>query len=507
MTQARYPARVASPGMAYGTLRRDRTGASYNGEPAAGVIAAVLAASTQLRTLQARSAGLGSDILEFQLALLEDDGLVREVLEAADASGDPAQGVRAVFGAQIAEFAGADSERFAARAADLADLRDRLLAALEGTSGAADDWPEATILLAEDMTPSRFLSLDRANVIGIVDRHGSTASHVALLARSHGVPMLVSAGAVANDADARPVLLDAERGELLIEPEPGLLMHPGARTPSSLVPESEGEGPAITPRGETVQIHLTVNALDTLGHAPASWFDGIGLVRSELLIRDTATLRDGEAQADLYRPLFDWAGDLPVTVRLIDAGGDKHVPGLSPAGDERGARLLMQHKDVLRAQMSAILQAADGRAARIMVPMITRTAEMEFFRAEFERAGGAQSAALLGMMVETPAAALEIASFDADFYALGTNDLTQYTLAAARESDQAGDFRKMAPAVVRLVGMVVDHAAAAGKPVTVCGDVAATPAALGRLLERGVRSFCVPPRLAPRFKQFIRTGG
>jgi phosphotransferase system enzyme I (PtsI) len=506
MTSARYPARVASPGMAYGTLRRDRSGAGHNGEPAAGVIPAILAAAGQLRALQSRSSGLGSDILEFQLALLEDDHLAREMLEAADASGDPARGVREVLGAQIADFAGSASEQFSARAADLADLRDRLLGALAGSDGADEDWPEATILLAEDMTPSRFLSLDRANVIGIVDRHGSTASHVALLARSHGMPMLVDAGAIANDCDARPVLLDGEKGELLIEPEPGLLIQPGAHTPASLVPDSEGAGPAVTPQGATVQVHLTVNALDTLGHAPAAWFDGIGLVRSELLIRDAYTLRDAVAQADLYRPLLAWAGDLPVTIRLIDAGGDKQVAGLSPAGDERGARLLMEHKDVLRAQLSAILQAADGRPVRIMVPMITRTVEMDFFRAELDRAGGAQSAAQLGMMVETPAAALEIASFDADFYALGTNDLTQYTLAAARESDRAGDFREMAPAVVRLVGMVIEHAAATGKPATVCGDVAPTPEALGRLLDAGVRSFCVPPRLAPRFKQFIRTG-
>lgn len=506
MTSARYPARVASPGMAYGTLRRDRSGASQSGEPAAGVVPAILAAATQLRALQVRSSGLGSDILEFQIALLEDDDLVREVLEAAAASGDPAQAVREVLGKRIAQFSGSDSERFAARAVDLADLRDRLLGALEGNTGGADDWPEATILLAEDMTPSRFLSLDRANVIGIVDRHGSTASHVALLARSHGMPMLVSAGSIANDCDARPVLLDAEKGELLIEPGPGRLIQPGAHNLASLTPDSEGAGPAITPEGETVRIHLTVNALDTLAHAPAAWFDGIGLVRSELLIRDAHTLRDADAQAELYRPLFAWAGDLPVTIRLLDAGGDKQVPGLPPAGDERGARLLMRHADVLAAQLSAILRAADGRAARIMVPMVTRPDEMDFFRAELDRAGGGHSPALLGMMVETPAAALEIARFDADFYALGTNDLTQYTLAAARESDVAGDFREMASAVVRLVGMVVDHAAATGKPVTVCGDVAPTSAALGRLLEAGVRSLCVPPRLAPRFKQFIRTG-
>lgn len=517
MSEVRHPARVASPGLAYGTLRFDRTDPGERGEPVDGVVAAIMAAAAQLRGLQARTHGLGAEILDFQLELLADDGLILELLQALEAGATSHQAIDRVFGEQIATYSASSNERFASRSADLADLRDRLHRALNGKYGASEGWPGETILLVQDLTPSRFLALDRSRVIGIVDRHGSTASHVALLARSEGLPMLVGAEIPAEVEDGLKVLLDGERGELVIDP--AAERRPRCAPPPSATDgdgaDGDGAGAAMLPGGETVAIQLTVNSLGALDSVPSAWFDGIGLVRSELLIRDARMLGDAEAQVGLYRPLFDWAGERPVTIRLIDAGGDKEVPGIALSGADagflglRGARLLMRRPQVLRTQLAAILVAAEGRAVRIMVPMVTLPEEMAFFRAELahalEAAGADRARVMLGMMIETPAAALQVADFDADFYSLGTNDLTQYTLAASREADVLSGREGLPDAVLELVRRAVDHARERGRPVTMCGDVGPSAAGLGRLLRCGVRSFCVPPRLVAPFKHFIRT--
>lgn len=506
----RYAGTAASEGAVYGTLYRDAAPSVQSGRPAAGVAGAIIETAMQLRVLQAGASELGSDILEFQLALLEDDGLILKLLEAS-ADGDAKHSVSGVFDREIASYRAAKNERFAARAADLADLRDRLVRALDGTPVENAKPPPGAILITAEMTPSRFLELNRASIVGIVDQKGSPASHVALLARAEGVPMLVGVGPVADDCEGRPAFLDANTGELVVDPVESVA--PGNPVATD-VPDTEGTGPAILPDGSAVEINLTVNALASLAAAPREWFDAIGLVRTELLIRGPQDLTRSDLQAELYRPLFDWAEGKPVTIRLLDGGGDKQVPGFVPPRGQggflgvRGARLLVRRSDVLRAQLAAILMAAEDRPVRILVPMVTLPEEMRIFRAEFNRAvdeAGARSA-MLGMMVETPAAALDIAAFDADFFALGTNDLAQYALAASRGGDVLPIGDETPAPVLELVRMVVDHGAASGRPVSLCGDVSASPGSLGRLLGCGVRSFCVPARFAPRLKRFIRTG-
>lgn len=511
----RYAGTVASQGAAYGTLRRDTAPAGRTARPAAGLSGAVVETALQLRALQSSASGLGSDILEFQLALIEDDGLILKLLETAAAEGAE-RSIEKVFNDEIAGYRKAKSERFAARAADLADLKRRLLSALAGAAAGATHYPAGSILIADEMTPSRFLELDRANIAGIVDQKGSAASHVALLARSEGVPMLTAAGPLPAECEGRPALLDANAGELVIDPETAPALRRAGKSPAQDVPDTEGEGPAILTDGAAVEVNLIVNSLASLASAPRTWFDGIGLVRTELLIRDAQDLHDADLQAELYRPLFDWADGRPVTIRLLDGGGDKQVPGFAPPQGQggflgvRGARLLIRRSDVLRAQLAAILDAAASRPVRVMVPMVTAPEEMRIFRAEFNRAvedtGADPATAMLGMMVETPAAALEIAAFDADFFALGTNDLAQYVLAASRGGDVLPAGGETPSPVLRLVRDVVDHAAAAGLPVSLCGDVSASPGSLGRLLGCGVRSFSIPARFAPRLKRFIRTG-
>jgi len=513
-----FAGRVASPGVAAGILRRDMPLPPGTGRAANGLVGAIAMALGQLSALQASARGLGSDIVQFQIEMLEDERFVLELLEAAIAGGDAEAAVAAVLGEQIDAFAQSGSETFSARAADLADLRDRLLAALRGTVRDTAELPEGTILLVEELVPTRFLELDLRKVSGIVDQRGSTASHVALLARSEGIPMLVDTGALDEALEGQAVTLDAATGRLLLGSAPGPAELEEGQPPA--IADREGEGAALTPQGRRIAVNLIVNALSVLEEAPPGWFDGIGLVRTELLMHDETVLTGEDAQAALYAPLFDWAQGKPVSIRLFDGGGDKPLPGLSvpreanPFLGVRGARLLMRHPEVVATQLRAILRAAAGRPVRILVPMVTLPAEMEFFRAALASAISALGAdagpdsrkAMLGMMVETPAAALEPGSFDADFFALGTNDLVQYTLAAARDSDalELGD--ALPEVVLALIRRVVEHGERSGREVTLCGDVSGRSTQLRQLLDCGVHSFSVPKRFAPQLKHFIRNG-
>jgi phosphotransferase system enzyme I (PtsI) len=483
--------------------------------PATTVIAAVTATLQQLKTLQQAAGDLGSEILQFQVEMLEDDIFVRELLERAAVSHSLHEAIQTVLDDHIRAFLGSETETFAARSADLADLRDRLVATFRPHEVTDAGLPEGTILLVEDLTPSRFLETDWSRIRGIAAQAGSIASHVALLARSKAVPMLVGLDEVDPAALNRPVLLDAVSGKLIVDPEPAELDLNGAGS------EGEGESQegaselARRPDATHIRVNLSVNSLADLDQVPREWFDGIGLVRTELMMTDPGDLLREEAQAEAYRRLFDWAGDLPVTIRLFDAGGDKPIAGFSPAAESnpflgtRGARILAKRPDVLRTQYSAILRAAANRPVRILVPMLTLPREMTLFREHLDELVEARHVApgsvSLGMMVETPSAVLEIGNFVADFFAIGTNDLLQYTLAASRDNAALDFGDDLAPAVIDLIGRVAREAERRGTDVTLCGDAATSRVQLRQILDCGIRAIAIPGRFAPSVKQFIRS--
>lgn len=517
MTRRVYAGRIASKGIASGTLWRDADPQLAAVRPATTVIAAVAATIRQLTALQRAAGKLGSDILQFQVEMLEDDVFIAELLESA-AKKDPRGAIETVMNGQIQHFLSSDAETFAARALDLTDLRDRLLANFAGgrphPRGA--EMPEGAILVAEDLTPSRFLELDWSKVKAVAAQAGSAASHVALLARAQSVPMLVGVGKIDPSMAGRPALLDAVSGKLIVDPEPAELSALAPNSDSVVVADDEALGSAILPGGEQVEVHLSVNALTALDQAPREWFDGIGLVRTELLLRGPEDMLDEDFQADSYRRLFAWAGEHPVTIRVFDAGGDKPIPGFSLTGEPnpflgtRGARILARRPDVLQTQYAAILKAAAGRLVRILIPMLSLPREMVYFRDMLRKVatehGLEASRASLGMMVETPSAALEVDKFGADFFSIGTNDLIQYTLAASRDGN-ALDFGDDVPAaVLELIARVVEHAGRVGADVSLCGDAATSPVQLKRILECGIRSIAIPGKFAPRVKHLIRHG-
>jgi phosphotransferase system enzyme I (PtsI) len=516
MTRRVHAGRVASKGVAPGILRRDRPARTAPARPATSLIGAIATTLQQLNSLQGSAGRLGSEILQFQIEMLEDDVFVSELLDRAAELKNAQKAIQAVLNEQIGTLLQSDSETFATRATDLADLRDRLLASFGQHDEKNDATPGETILLVHDITPSRFLEMDWTKVKGVVAQAGSTASHVALLARSHCVPMLVGIGEVEQSMLERPVLLDAISGRLIVDPEPAELELAAPAIHSVAVSEEEGFGPAILPDGSQFRVNLSVNSLAALDEAPREWFDGIGLVRTELLLRDPEDLVREDAQTETYRRLFDWAEDRPVTIRLFDAGGDKMIRGFSLDGEAnaflgtRGARLLAKRPDVLLKQYRAILAAAAGRPVRILIPMLTLPREMPYFREALQQAIEQRRAdpasVSLGMMVETPSAAIEIGKFGADFFAIGTNDLIQYTLAVSRDNNVLDFSDEIAPAVLDLIARVAKEANRRGSDVTLCGDAVTSRVQLKQILECGIRSIAIPGRFAPRFKHFIRHG-
>jgi phosphotransferase system enzyme I (PtsI) len=508
----RIEGRSAAPGIALGPLMRlapVKHDAGQHRSPAEEHQALVdaLAASQVDLTVLAREAGGGDAeaILSFQIALLEDDSLVAPAF-ARIASGEAADRAwSAAIGGEIASYEQASDLYFRARASDLRDLRDRVLRHLAGE--ADQTLPAGVIVAAEDMPPSTFLANDWRGG-GLVLRRGSPSSHVAILARSRGVPMIVGVDVdhLENGADA---VLDGDAGLLIVDPDTDMrASYRQRRAEQSQARQAVASfsGPALTAAGEPVRVMINVTGLAELRDIDPAHVDGIGLMRTEFLFQGREKLPTEEEQYQIYSRMLEWAGDRPVTIRTLDAGGDKPIAGLTQPGDinpflgVRGVRLSLRHLDVFREQLRALARAAVAGNLKVMVPMVTIPAELDRCRALLEQAvedlhreGREAQLPLLGMMVEVPAAALTIEDFNADFFSIGSNDLIQYVAAASRDEPQLADLARPSRAVFNLIGHVVEYADRSGLETSLCGDLAGDPEQVAALLDQGLRTLSVAP--------------
>jgi phosphoenolpyruvate-protein phosphotransferase (PTS system enzyme I) len=262
----------------------------------------------------------------------------------------------------------------------------------------------------------------------------------------------------------------------------------------------------MTASGERVQVMINVTGLAELMDIDPSQVDGIGLMRTEFLFQERDKLPTEEEQYRIYRQMTEWAAGKPVTIRTLDAGGDKPIAGLTEPGDlnpflgVRGVRLSLRRLDVFRVQLRALARASLAGNLKVMIPMVTVPEELDRCRALFQDAVDElhrerQEAALppLGMMVEVPAAALTIEDFNADFFSIGSNDLIQYVSAASRDEPQLADLARPSRAVFDLIRHVVDHASRINRDASLCGDLAGEPAQVAALLDQGLRIFSVAP--------------
>ena len=490
--RAAYAGRPASPGLALGPVivdrkagPRERVAGSVEDERAA-LESALAAATASLAELMQSTGGDAAEIIEFQLALAEDDTLSAPAF-AEIATGTPAHEAWAgAVDVLVSDYQAAEEEYFRARAADLTDLRDRVLGTLSGVGELDAGLPEGAILLAEDVTPSRFLSLDWTGR-GIALTGGSTTSHVAMLARSRGVPMLVAIGAV-EAGDGEIALLDAETGRLVVAPDAdecsGIAEHMARRNEQAEFDANEARRPAVTAGGEEIAVMINVADPAELDAIDPEICDGIGLARTELMFLGAGGLPDEETQLAAYQRLIAWAGSRPVTVRTLDAGGDKPIPGYTLDGESnsflgvRGVRLSLAHPDVFRVQVRALLRAAAEGDIRIMIPMVSVPAEMKRVKTivaeEADRLAGLgvpHRVPPVGIMVEVPSAALALERFDTDFASIGSNDLTQLILGVDRDSEiLAPLFDERNEAVKSAIRQLIAVAHDKGRKVGICGQ-------------------------------------
>jgi phosphotransferase system enzyme I (PtsI) len=367
------------------------------------------------------------------------------------------------------------------------------------------------------MPPSTFLATDWREG-GLALRRGSPSSHVAILARSRGVPMIVGIDLDRLD-DGSEAVLDGDAGLLIVDPDTDTrtaYCQRRAEQAEARKAMASFNGPAHTATGELVRVMINVTGLAELATLDPGHVDGIGLMRTEFLFHGRDKLPTEEEQYRIYRRMLEWAGDKPVTIRTLDAGGDKPIAGLTQPDDMnpflgvRGVRLSLRRPDVFRAQLRALARAAVAGNLKVMIPMVTVPEELDRCRALFQQAcdelrreGIDAQMPPLGMMVEVPAAALTIEDFNADFFSIGSNDLIQYVAAASRDEPQLADLTRPSRAVFGLIGHVVKYANQVGRETSLCGDLAGDPGQVAALLDQGLRILSVTPGVLGAVKAAI----
>jgi phosphotransferase system enzyme I (PtsI) len=413
--------------------------------------------------------------------------------------------------AEALGYEAAEDEYFRARAGDLRDIRDRVLDHLEGRTSQAEV-PPGAIVAAVDLPPSRFLAIDWSRGGALVLTGGSPTSHVAMLARSRRVPTLVALQADLAEL-AGEALVDASRGVLILNPGSDAQRdHAQAALAAAnghAAAQRAATQPAHTADGTRVRVLLNLADPRELEALDPALCDGIGLVRTELLFHARTGLPDEDSQYAVYRRLVQWAQGRPVTIRTLDAGGDKPIPGLTVDGEAnpflgvRGVRLSLARPDVFRAQLRALARAAVHGDLKVMLPMVTLPRELAAARAllheevaRLTASGVPARQPSLGIMIEVPAAAIAADLFDAAFFSIGSNDLCQYVAAAGRDIAALADLAEPTqPAVLRLVRCVVAAAHAKGIEVSLCGDAGGDPTAIPHLLAAGLRCLSMAPAL------------
>jgi phosphotransferase system enzyme I (PtsI) len=405
------------------------------------------------------------------------------------------------------------------RRADLADLRDRVINILRGGEGQVQKIPSGAVVCADDLPPSRFLEIDWSGGGGLALLGGSATSHVAMLARARGIPMVVQLGAIPNVGAT--ALLDGEGATLELDPSAEQVRQFEKRCESHRKSRASARAilrrPTASWRGERIKLLINIQRVDDLDHADAQYADGIGLMRTEFLLAERGGLPDEETQFQAYDAVLRWADRRPVTIRTFDAGGDKPVPGFTLDGEVnpflgvRGLRLCFARPEIFAIQLRALARAAVRGNLKVMFPMVTSADELEAGRKLFadivqrlQADGIAAMLPELGIMVEVPAAALSIASFKAAFFSIGSNDLAQYVLACDRSNGALAPLMDpLHPAVLELITRTAEHGRRAGVSVSLCGDMAGDPRCLPALLNCGLRELSVNASALAQIKQTI----
>jgi multiphosphoryl transfer protein len=523
---------AASPGLAVGNIVQvrheqlrvveDATDARHERQA---LDAALEHAKAELDALQARlqqeGAGGKAAIFAAHRELLDDPDLLDIAGDAVSSGKSAAFGWRQAYTRHADRLANLKNELLAARANDLRDVGRRVLQKLAGVDDEPVTYEADSILVAEELTPSDTASLDRARVLGLCTTTGGASSHVAILARSLDIPLVAGIDPQALDlANGTEVILDGTRGTLRVNPTTAEIARIRQRQEDQSrerrAQHAHAHEPATTVDGHRIEVEANIGGLADAEQALALGADGVGLFRSEFLFLHRATAPTDDEQRAAYGDVARALGARRrLVVRTLDVGGDKPLPYLplpredNPFLGERGVRVMLNRPELLRAQLRAILLAAREGHVAVMFPMIASLDEWRTVRdvLESERRKLDVPRIEAGIMIEVPSAALVADHFAAevDFFSIGTNDLTQYTLAMDRGHPRlAPHVDGLSPAVLRLVDQTARAAQRHGRRTAVCGGIAGDPQAVPLLLGLGIDELSVTVPAIPVVKAQIR---
>jgi len=522
----------ASPGIAIGQVYQLRHQEAVIEERAADpnqerreLDAAIASAHLQLETLRTRMAAEADNdraaIFGAHQELLEDPEVLDEAAKHIRNGASAAYAWRASYTAQAERLFGLKNKLFAGRAADMKDVGRRVLHLLIGDDEAAPLIPPDSIVIAEDLAPSEAASLNPANVRGFCTTMGSATSHVAILARGLGIPAVAGINPAALDVPAgSTVVLDGDAGTLKLDPTEKEVEQ--VRRKQSAVAARKAQDTAVATQPATTRDGHRVEVVANIGDegegekVVAAGGEGVGLLRSEFLFMDRRTAPDEDEQTRVYTAVAKALGpDRILVIRTLDVGGDKPLDYMPIAAEsnpflgERGIRLMYDHPEILRTQLRAILRAASHGKIAIMFPMIATLDEWRDALAmvkEEQLAMGAPSVQV-GIMVETASAALLSERFaeECDFFSIGTNDLTQYTLAMDRTNPRlAKQLDALHPAVLKLIDLTVKGASKHDRWVGLCGALAGDPEAVPVLVGLGIHELSVSVPAIASIKARVR---
>ncbi len=468
---------------------------------AAGILRDALEATARdYRRRAEETSGHRAEVLVATAAMAGDPQLIEETTGAIRARGlTPERAVWEAIADVAAQYRAAGGELLD-RITDLHDVRDRVIARLSGVEPPGlPERREPYVLVADDLAPADTVSLDPATCIALVTEGGGPTSHTAIIARELGLPAVVGVEGATRIADGTLVLVDGETGEVIVQPDPSL-----QATATGVITLPPFRGPGSTADGHRVVLSANVGAPREIARAVERGAEGVGLFRTEFCFLDRADEPSVAEQVAAYREVFAAFPDQRVIVRTLDAGSDKPLPFFTPIHEPnpvlglRGVRTAIRDPLVLERQLRAIAEAAAAERAdvAVMAPMIATLAETREFAARAREAGIRS----VGVMLETPAAALTAIELCGvvDFLSVGTNDLSQYTMAADRMSAALAPLADpWQPALLRMIRIVGEAAAATGTPMGLCGEAAADPDFAAVLVGLGATSLSMVARAIP----------
>ena len=464
-------------------------------------------------------------IFEVHQMMLDDLDYVESVINMIQSQEVNAEYAVATTGDTLSEvFASMDDDYMRERAADVKDISNRVIAVLQGNGAGGLNAEEPVILLADDLAPSETVQLDKSKVLSFVTRHGSTNSHTAILARTMNIPALIGID-YPEDAEGKMGIVDGYEGKLIIDPPVSVLETYQKRKEADeekkrLLLELKGKE-NVTIDGTKINLYANIGSVADVASVLANDAGGIGLFRSEFLYLESSDYPTEEEQFAAYRKVAESMAGKKVIIRTLDIGADKQVDYFhldkedNPAMGYRAIRICLDRRDVFKTQLRALYRASYYGTISIMFPMIISVNEVKEIKkviaevkAELDEEKIPYKDVEIGIMIETPAAVMmsEELAQEVDFFSVGTNDLTQYTLAIDRQNPKLDNiYDSHHPAILKMLKMIVDNGHKGGCWVGICGELGADTTLTETFLKMGFDELSVNPSMILKVRQEIRS--